>query len=198
MFKIAITGGIGSGKSTVANILKAFGYKCFSADEIYNNLLKKESFVVELSKFMGVSPIIIDSRAVLDKKAISELVFADKNELKKLNGYTHPIIMKVLSDGMSRLSDERLIFAEVPLLFEEGYDKLFDYIFVINRDFGARLTDTMSRDGKSEEEVKRVINAQFDYRKLPNSDKIIVINNNGSLDELKRRLNEIISAINKI
>ncbi len=198
MLKIAITGGIGSGKSTVANILKELGYQCFSADEIYNNLLKKESFVLELSKYMDVSPIITDGKATLNKKAISELVFADKNELKKLNEFTHPVIMNVLTDEMARLSDEKLVFAEVPLLFEEGYDKLFDYIFVINRDFGARLTDTMSRDGKSKEEVKRVINAQFDYKKIPHSNKIIVINNNGSLDELKRRLNEIISAINKI
>ncbi len=197
MYKIAITGGIGSGKSTVTRLLNELGYKSFSADEIYNDLLKKESFVLKLSEYMGVSPIIADGRAALDKKAISELVFADKNKQKKLNEYTHPIIMKALLDKISRLSNEKLVFAEVPLLFEEGYDKLFDYVFVINRDFGARLQGTMSRDNKNEEEVKRIVNAQFDYKKLPRSDKIIVINNDGSLDDLKQRLNEIIFVINK-
>lgn len=198
MYKIAITGGIGSGKSTAVGFLKELGYKYFSADEIYGDLLKKKSFVLALSEYMGIAPIVIGDNVELNKKALSELVFNDKNELKKLNEYTHPAIMSILIDKMSQLCDERLVFAEVPLLFEEGYDKLFDYVFVVSRNYDARLLNTMSRDGKSAEEVKRIVKVQFDYEKIPLSDKIIVINNDGNLEDLKRGLNEIIATINKI
>ncbi len=197
MYKIAITGGIGSGKSTAAKILEELGYKCFSADRIYNDLLKNEDFVLSLSEHMGVEPIKTDGKVSLDKKALSDMVFTDKNELKKLNEYTHPVVMSVLADEISRVKGEKIVFAEVPILFEEGYDKLFDYVFVITRNLNARLTNTMSRDAKSEEEVKRVVKSQFDYEKISDADNIINIENNGSLEDLRKELREIIIGIDK-
>lgn len=197
MYKIAITGGIGSGKSTAAKILQEIGFTCFSADKIYNNLLKNEDFVLDVSKRMGVEPITIDGRITLNKKAVSNLVFGDKNELKKLNEYTHPVVMSVLMDKISQVKGEKFVFAEVPVLFEEGYDKLFDYVFVIKRNFDARLSNTMSRDGKNAEEVKRVVKSQIDYEKIPQSDKIIVVNNDTDIEELKVKLSSLIEAIEK-
>ena len=197
MYKIAITGGIGSGKSTAAKILEELGYKCFSADRIYNDLLKNEDFVLSLSEHMGVEPIKTDGKVSLDKKALSDMVFTDKNELKKLNDYTHPVVMSVLADEISCVKSEKIVFAEVPILFEEGYDKLFDYVFVITRNLNARLTNTMSRDGKSEEEVKRVVKSQFDYEKISDVDNIINVKNNGSLEDLRKELCEIIIGIDK-
>ena len=83
------------------------------------------------------------------------------------------------------------------MLFEEGYDKLFDYVFVIKRNFDARLSNTMSRDGKNAEEVKRVVKSQIDYEKIPQSDNIIVVNNDGDIEELKAKLSGLMEAIEK-
>ncbi len=197
MFKIAITGGIGSGKSVAVKILKESGYKCFSADKIYNDLLKNEDFVLEVSKRMGIEPIAIDGKITLDKKAVSNLVFGNKSELKKLNECTHPVVMSVLTNKISQVKGEKFVFAEVPVLFEEGYDKLFDYVFVIKRKFDVRLINTMSRDGKSEEEVRKVVKSQFDYEKILQSDNVFIVDNNGSLDDLKEKLFAIINGIDK-
>lgn len=197
MYKIAITGGIGSGKSTAAKILQEIGFTCFSADKIYNDLLKNEEFVISLSEYMGVTPIIVDGKSELNKKAVSDLVFSDKNALKRLNEYTHPVVMKILADKISRAESEKIVFAEIPILFEEGYDKLFDYVFVIKRKFDVRLINTMSRDGKSEEEVRKVVKSQFDYEKILQSDNVFIVDNNGSLDDLKEKLFKIINDIDK-
>lgn len=197
MYKIAITGGIGSGKSTAAKILQEIGFTCFSADKIYNDLLKNEDFVLEVSKRMGIEPIAVDEKITLDKKAVSSLVFGDKSELKKLNECTHPVVMSVLTNKISQVKGEKFVFAEVPVLFEEGYDKLFDYVFVIKRNFDARLSNTMSRDGKNAEEVKRVVKSQIDYEKIPQSDNIIVVNNDGDIEELKAKLSGLMEAIEK-
>ncbi len=197
MFKIAITGGIGSGKSVAVKILKESGYKCFSADKIYNDLLKNEEFVISLSEYMGVPPIMTNGKTEFNKNAVSDLVFTDKNALKRLNEYTHPVVMKILADKISRAESEKIVFAEVPILFEEGYDKLFDYVFVIKRKFDVRLINTMSRDGKSEEEVRKVVKSQFDYEKILQSDNVFIVDNNGSLDDLKEKLFTIINDIDK-
>ena len=82
MIKIAITGGIGSGKSTAAEEIEKFGYKCFSADEIYKHMLTDDKFVCDLSDYMGVKPLFKDGKFSLDKKAVSALVFG-QNPLKK-------------------------------------------------------------------------------------------------------------------
>lgn len=197
MYKIAITGGIGSGKSTAAKILQEIGFTCFSADKIYNDLLKNGDFVLEVSKRMGIEPIAVDGKITLDKKAVSNLVFGDKSELKKLNECTHPVVMSVLTNKISHVKGEKFVFAEVPVLFEEGYDKLFDYVFVIKRNLDARLSNTMSRDGKNAEEVKRVVKSQIDYEKIPQSDNIIVVNNDGDIEELKAKLSGLMEAIEK-
>lgn len=197
MYKIAITGGIGSGKSTAAKILQEIGFTCFSADKIYNDLLKNGDFVLEVSKRMGIEPIAVDGKITLDKKAVSNLVFGDKSELKKLNECTHPVVMSVLTNKISHVKGEKFVFAEVPVLFEEGYDKLFDYVFVIKRNFDARLSNTMSRDGKNAEEVKRIVKSQIDYEKIPQSDNIIVVNNDGDIEELKAKLSGLMEAIEK-
>ena len=68
MIKVAITGGIGSGKSTAAAILGEFGYKCVSADKIYHELLSDENFVEKISEHMGIEPIFCDGKKFLDKK----------------------------------------------------------------------------------------------------------------------------------
>lgn len=195
MIKVAVTGGIGSGKSTAAGILRESGYKCESADDIYRDLLADEKFVEKISDYMGIEPIVCDGRKFLDKKSLSDKVFGDKNELKRLDEFTHPVVMGVLMKNMEKRQDEKIVFAEVPVLFEGGFDKLFDYIVIIKKDIGERLSKTMSRDGKSEADVKRVVAAQFDYDNIEENGKIFVVRNDGTVDDLKENLKSVVAGI---
>ena len=79
MKKIAITGGIGSGKSTVSEIIRKMGYVVVSADKVYSELLLNEDFVKEICELMNISPIEKDGRITIDRKALSALVFTVNN-----------------------------------------------------------------------------------------------------------------------
>lgn len=195
MIKVAITGGIGSGKSTAAAILGEFGYKCESADKIYHELLSDEKFVKKISEHMGIEPIFCNGKKILDKKTLSDKVFGDKKELKRLNEFTHPVVMDVMMRKMESLKNEKIVFAEVPVLFEGGFDNLFDYVVVIKKNIESRVIKTMDRDGKSADDVKRVVAAQIDYDNIEENEKYIVVNNNGTIVDLKENLKSVVAGI---
>ena len=193
MKKIAITGGIGSGKSTVSEIIRKMGYVVVSADKVYSELLLNEDFVKEICELMNISPIEKDGRITIDRKALSALVFSDKTQLSRLNDFTHPRIM----DEIFRRSEgvEPLFFAEVPLLFERGYETEFDNVFVVRRQFDLRLSGTAKRDGKTESEIRKVIDNQFDYEGNKSGYKSIIIENNGTIQELEAEVSEAVKRL---
>lgn len=193
MKKIAITGGIGSGKSTVSEIIRKMGYVVVSADKVYSELLLNEDFVKEVCELMNISPIEKDGRITIDRKALSALVFSDKTQLSRLNDFTHPRIM----DEIFRRSEgvEPLFFAEVPLLFERGYETEFDNVFVVRRQLDLRLSGTAKRDGKTEAEIRKVIDNQFDYEGNKSGYKSIIIENNGTIQELETEVSEAVKRL---
>lgn len=193
MKKIAITGGIGSGKSTVSEIIRKMGYVVVSADKVYSELLLNEDFVKEICELMNISPIEKDGRITIDRKALSALVFSDKTQLSRLNDFTHPRIM----DEIFRRSEgvEPLFFAEVPLLFERGYETEFDNVFVVRRQLDLRLSGTAKRDGKTEAEIRKVIDNQFDYESNKSGYKSIIIENNGTIQELETEVSEAVKRL---
>ena len=193
MKKIAITGGIGSGKSTVSEIIRKMGYVVVSADKVYSELLLNEDFVKEICELMNISPIEKDGRITIDRKALSALVFSDKTQLSRLNDFTHPRIM----DEIFRRSEgiEPLFFAEVPLLFERGYETEFDNVFVVRRQLDLRLSGTAKRDGKTEAEIRKVIDNQFDYEGNKLGYKSIIIENNGTIQELGTEVSEAVKRL---
>ena len=139
--KIAITGGIGSGKSTVLQYLKEKSYIVFSCDEIYRDLSNTYEFIEKLKKLFPDA--IVDGK--LDRKKLSNIVFKDKEELLKLNRLTHPLIMEKLLYEMEKASSG-VVFAEVPLLFEGNYQTKFDYVIVVVRDLNDRIEAIKLRD----------------------------------------------------
>lgn len=190
---IAITGGIGSGKSTALNIIEKLGYKSFNADKIYKELLLNEEFVCKISREMGVSPLTENGRLTLDRKGISELVFNDKGALKKLNALTHPAIMKEMISRAKSLKG--LVFCEVPLLYEGGFESLFDYVFIIARKDDLRIKGVSERDKKSSSEVEKIIENQFNYTKIKPNTHTFIIDNNGDESQLERNIKVAIKGI---
>ncbi|MBO5046767.1 MAG: dephospho-CoA kinase [Clostridia bacterium] len=178
--KIAVTGGIGSGKSVACRIIKEMGLPVFSCDEIYAEIIKREEYVEQVKKAF---PMCVVEGAV-DRKRLSERVFHDEDERKKLNAIAHPLIMQELFAQMELHS---LSVAEVPLLFEEGLEGYFDGVLAITRDLRLRLDGVCKRDGLKEEQVTLRMNRQFPPTRLQEKN-CTVIENNGTKDELKEKL----------
>lgn len=191
---IAVTGGIGSGKSTLLGLFKAAGYPIFSADEIYAELLRNEDFVHLVSLSVGVEPIKTDNGLKLDREKIAEKVFSDGNLLKNLNEVTHGAIMTEMQNRAKH--EGKTVFCEVPLLFEGGYEKLFDLIIVVRRSDEDRIKAVEIRDGKTKEKVKKIIENQFDYSKIIEDGHTIIVENDGDLSALKVDAEKILDFVN--
>lgn len=190
---VAVTGGIGSGKSTVLNILKQMGYPVFSADEIARNIYDDPEVFLRTEKAF---PACV-SGGKIDRKRLAEEVFSDAEKLKKLDEITHPLIMQKLFSKMQQC-EGAAAFAEVPLLFESGEEKHFDRVIVVLRERDKRIASVMERDGLSEEQVSARIKNQYDYERNPYTGHTVLYND-GDLASLKesvvRIVHEIIGSI---
>lgn len=189
--KIAITGGIGSGKSTVADIIREQGYDVLSCDDIYKQLLKDKNFVKKLAVEFGD---ILTEEQELDRRKLSAVVFSDKQKLIKLNNLTHPQIMK---KAFEEMKGKPVCFCEVPLLFEGGYEKFFDKIIVVTRDLDSRINSVAKRDKISVDEVKNRINNQYNYE-ISSFEKYYVIHNNLNFAYLRDSVMKIISSVKNL
>ncbi len=187
-FKIAITGGIGSGKSSVAEIIAGEGYPVFSCDKIYSELLTEKAFLDELS---AVFEGIIGKDGKLDRQKLSEIVFKNEEQLQKLNALTHE---KILSVAFKKMDAYEKSFLEVPLLFENGFEAQFDGVIVVLRDLEKRIASVMRRDKITREQVISRINRQFNYDNF-NFTKYYVIHNNGDLSILRHNVLELLKEI---
>lgn len=191
---VAVTGGIGSGKSTVIKILKELNYPVFSCDEISKELSKKKEYLEKLNK---IFPSVFDVDGRLDKKKLAELVFNDENLLKKLNDFSHPIIMEKLQKKVRSVNG--LVFSEVPLLFEGEFEKDFDFVIIVLRDLSKRIESVCARDRLKNEQVLDRIKRQFNYEQLdvktlPKNQFIVW--NNKEQEELKNSIKMILNKIN--
>ena len=181
----AITGGIGSGKSTVCEIIEKLGYTVFSADKVYKELLKCPSFVEKI-----YTALAIDSTnyANFNTKLVAGKVFNNKDLLLKLNAVTHPEIMKVMLEKSKTIKG--VCFNEVPLLFESGYESLYDGVIVVKRDIELRKNDVLKRDNLTEEEFNKRVNNQFNYESLSKITHTVITN-----DETIEKLTEKVKAV---
>lgn len=187
-YKIAITGGIGSGKSEVCSIIKGAGFPVFSCDEIYARLLSKGVFDSNFKKYFGEE---IFQNGKLNKSKLSGIVFTNKEELEKLNKFTHP---KILDCAFESMKVHKLSFLEVPLLFENGFDELFDGVIVVLRNLNERIKSVVKRSDISTEEAILRIKNQFNYDNCDFA-KYYVIHNNLDLGDLRGQVGEIINDI---
>ena len=192
---IAITGGIGSGKSTVLNFLKQLGFPVYSCDAIYLELLREKEYV---SKLASIFPEVV-IKDKIDKNRLASIVFSNKCAREQLNKLAHPLVMERLLKRMKEENSE-IVFAEVPLLFEGNFEYLFDEVWVIRREVDERIKSVCIRDEISPNNVKARIESQIDYedesfQKRIKNNKICLIENKGNLQTLKREVEKRIKII---
>ena len=190
-YKIAVTGGIGSGKSTVCGIIESYGYPVISCDAVYNRLLREKTFSDSIAAEFGE---VLDDRGLVDKSKLSSIVFNNKDKLKKLNEITHKAI---IDEVMQEASGKGIYFCEVPLLFEGSFEKLFDGIIVVLRDKQSRVNAVSKRDNLSQSDVLLRISNQVDYDNM-NFEKYYVIHNTADIQSLHEQTIKIIEKLIKI
>lgn len=182
--RIAVIGGIGSGKSEVMKIAKERGFFCLSADEINAELLKTPSYI---QKIATLFPSVV-SNGVVDKGALAKIVFSDRGERKKLNALAHPEIMRVISE-----CKESPLAVELPL-FIEGGDEAFDEIVYIRAPLFKRISRLKKGRGMSVKQAVLRIRSQVPSAVL-RAKATIVIDNSRSLSALQARANETFNQI---
>ena len=192
---IAITGGIGSGKSTFCSKLKERGFKIHSSDEqvakIYKNPEKK--FVTYL-RTIGLSKSI--SKKNIDKKIISKIIFENKQIKKKLELYIFKIVRKKRSDFIKKEKQKKtkLIFIDIPLLFENNLEKQFNKVISIIASKRVRLKRLKKTRKMTENQFKNITRTQTsDVIRKKKSDYVIY--NNSTLKDYKIKINKLISKL---
>ena len=191
---IAVTGGIGSGKSSVTAYLKELGYETYSCDEIYKEVIILPEYKKEICLYFPEAAV----EGEIDRRKLSEIIFNNQEKRKLLNSVSHPLIMARLYEQM-RQSTQDYIFAEIPLLFEGGFDKQFDRIIVVLRDKEQRIQSVQKRDNISAENVEKRIENQYNYEanvsQLKANSKVYLIENNSTLSYLKVKVDDFLVSI---
>lgn len=187
---VAVTGGIGSGKSTVLDIFRKKGYPVLDADAVYAELLGDEDFVERVSRSVGVEPKRTPNGLELDREAVRARVFADESLRERLNKSTHSAIMDELLRHAK--SSDKTVFCEVPLLFEGGFERFFDLVVVVKRKTENRVAAVEKRDGKSRETVEKIIKTQYDYSKTVEDGHTLIVENDGDESALKKTVEDLL------
>lgn len=197
---LGLTGGIASGKSLVAEILRSLGALVLSADELAREAVRPGSET--LRRLVGqFGREILQADGSLDRKALAERVFADARAREALNRITHPAIAALAEERLRELSRQggRLVVYEAPLLFEAGAEKRVDAVLVVRIDEPLQLERLMRRDGLSEAQARARIAAQMSQQeKVARAD--YVIDNSGSPEataEQVRRLFRQFAALSR-
>ena len=158
---IGITGSIACGKSLVSNYLQEKGYTIIDADKIGHMALENDEVKKQLVNKFGKS-ILKDNE--VNRVTLGKLVFENKENLKELNNIIHPQIRKNISEQIQVHKNEKLVFVDVPLLFEAKFDDLVEKIIVISLDEKIQLERLMNRNSLSKEEALQRIKSQIPVR----------------------------------
>ncbi len=184
--KIAVTGSISAGKSTVCEELKLQGAYVLNADDIVHNLLSQDERLIQQIKENFSEDIFVQSK--IDRNLIAKIVFKDPSKLKSLEEIIHPKVIsrvKECYDQIKEMPQYKAFVVEFPLLFETKFDTFFDQIIYV------RATQEIRK--------KRFQKKEFENREkrfLSETEKIaksqIIIENNGSLKNLNKQLKNIL------
>ncbi len=194
---VGLTGGMGTGKSTVASMIQNLGYNVLNADTIAHKALEPgSSGFQKIVEFFGKE--ILDSKGSIDRKKLGAVVFDDKFKLNKLESFTHPFIQSYTLKEKERLaaSGVDLAFYDVPLLYEKRLQKNFDCVIVVHCKKDLQFKRAQERTGLSLDEVRKRIAQQISVeQKMTLAD--YKIRNDGSLDELQMNVQSLILDLKK-
>ena len=188
---IGLTGGIGSGKSTVSQFLAELGAVILDADKIGHELYQPDTATWrELVKTFG-SGILAENNTI-DRKKLGAIVFSNAAELKQLNAIIHPRITKLLKQRIDdyRRKGTKLIVLDAPVLFEANAKSLVEEVWVVVSDEMNVITRAAARSGLKEEQIKARIRSQLSNEERINRAQV-VIRNDGTKADLQKKVKEL-------
>ncbi|MDN3707503.1 dephospho-CoA kinase [Myroides ceti] len=171
---VGLTGGIGSGKTTVMKHIETLGYKVYYADEAGKRIMEQPEMIRQVQNIFDED--VVDESGYLDRKRIASIVFNNPDKLTELNAVIHPAVARDFDKCIAELGKNEIVVKESAILFESGAYKNCDFTVLITAPEPVRIKRVVERDGISEEEVKNRINNQFsDAKKIKLSN--FVVNN---------------------
>ncbi|WP_310594715.1 dephospho-CoA kinase [Flavobacterium sp.] len=187
---IGLTGGIGSGKTTLATYLKSLGIPVFIADDEAKKLMQSPEVVAEIQTVFGTA---IFENGVLNRQQLAAIVFSNPEKLSQLNAIIHPAVKKQFGFWLDQYQSEPFVVYEAAILFESGSYKNCDSIITITAPLEDRITRVMQRDNNTREQVLHRINAQWtDEQRIAKSDFVI---DNTYTQNAKLQLDEILKIL---
>lgn len=188
---IGITGGIASGKSTVSSYLRELGQIVIDADEVVHDLQKKGGALYQvLVGWLGTE--ILQADGELNRKKLAALLFGSNEKLAKSANLQNPIIRKELEKRCDRaLQDNELVFLDLPLLYELGYEDWCNQVWLIYVDRETQIQRLMARNQLTKEEAQLRISRQMpleEKRALAD----LVLENTGDLETLKSQIKQLV------
>ena len=193
MIKIALTGGIGAGKTTISKIFEQFGVSVFNSDKCARDAEKIPHIQEQYKKVLG-DDIFVDG--IMDRPKMREIVFNDKTKLSQLNEFMIPYVSKCFLDLCEEHIDEPYIILESAIIFENGLNNKFDCTISVIADEELRIKRVIERDGLSFDEVKKKLSNQLsDSERIKLSDFIIYNNGSGIAYETALLKGEIINVL---
>jgi len=185
MLRVGLTGGIGSGKTTVANLFKNFDVTIIDADEIAAAITKPNTYSYDsIVKHFGEN--ILNNDKTLDRKKLRSLIFNNTEERKWLENLLHPVIREVMRERIAQVKTAYCLLV-IPLLAESNHIDFIDRVCVIDVPESIRIKRVSQRDGTTESDVEAIIASQCaDEKRLSIADDIIT--NDGDIEALRSQV----------
>jgi len=192
MLKVGITGGIGSGKTTICRIFETLGIPVFYADAVAKDIMVKDSILIQGVKDAFGKESYLPG-GLLNNKHIAGIVFNDADQLAKLNAMVHPAVFRAFDRWVTQLpKGAPYILKEAALLFESGSYKMCDKNILVIAPLELKLHRVMERDGVTAEQVKARMDKQFtDEKKIQMADHLIKNNETDSIINQVMELHEL-------
>lgn len=188
MYIVGLTGGIGSGKTTVSNMFHELGAKVIDADKITHELedMGQPAYNEILKQF---GPDVIDDKGQIRRGYLRQLVFNDRNLKKILEQIVHPLVRSEINQRIKN-NDHPYCILSIPLLFEKKSDYNIDRILVVDIPEELQIRRASSRDGVNRDDILKIIQMQADRgRRIENADDVIY--NDEGLDSLRTNVRSL-------
>ena len=195
MVKVGLTGGIGSGKTTVSNFLLEYGIPVYNSDSQGKKLMNTNlELISDIVNIFGES---VYNNGILNTNLLSSIVFSDPEKIKQLNNLVHPKVAEDFNQWVGKNNNQPILIKEAAILIESGAYLNMDKIILIISKKSNRINRVSKRDNSDFESIEKRINFQLtDDEKIQYADYII--ENNSSLDDLKHEVLRVINEINKV
>ena len=186
--KVGLTGGIGAGKSTVADLFSKRGAVVIRSDELARQVIEPETPGQKqvISRF-GIE--ILNDKGSIDRAKLAQIVYKDDVALKDLENIVHPLVRERTNQLMSEQTSETIIINEIPLLLEKNMESLFDFLVIVISSEKNRLERLLQR-GVSEDQAKARMAKQVDDQARKAAADFLIVND-GNLDQLDADVQKI-------